>query len=71
MSDINSEERARKIKYLADQMDKIQFELQPPWSEEEYILISTIWKIFKSSPGTSGKKMAMDEIRKAIEKSLI
>jgi len=60
------EDSARQIPSLKEQMDKPQFQLLPAWSEDEYILASTIWKIFKSEPGTSGKKKAIDEIRKYI-----
>ncbi len=45
-----------------------KFELTPAWSEDEYILASDLWKIFKHNLGTVGKKKAVDEIRKYISK---
>jgi len=55
-------------KRMQDEMDKPKFNLFPAWSEDEYILASNLWKIFKSNAGTSGKKMAIEEIRKYILK---
>ena len=63
---IIDEARAREIESLAKQMNQPNYELTPPWSEDEYILISTIWKVFKSNSGTNGKKIALDEIRKSV-----
>lgn len=68
MSKPDDEFKARQIPRLREQMDKPQFELKPAWSEDEYILASTIWKIFKSNPGTSGKKEAISEIREFIKR---
>ena len=61
---IIDEQRAREIEELAKQMNEPSYELTPPWSEDEYILISTIWKVFQTNKGTNGKKIALDEIRK-------
>lgn len=61
---IIDEQKAREVEYLAKQMDQPVYKLSPPWTEEEYILISTIWKIFKTNQGTNGKKIALDNIRK-------
>ncbi len=65
---ILDEQRARQIPSLKEQMDKPKFELLPAWSEDEYILASNLWKIFKSNQGTSGKKMAITEIREFIKR---
>ena len=48
---------------IQEQMDKPSFKLIPAWSENEYILASDLWRIFKKNPGTNGKKMAIDLLR--------
>lgn len=48
---------------IKEQMNKPRFELHPAFSEDEYIFVSTLWKIYKSNPGTDGKKMAVAELR--------
>ena len=53
-----------KLKNLLNKWDIPNYDLSPPWSEDEYSLISIIWRIFKHNPGTNGKKIALDEIRK-------
>lgn len=68
MSKPDDELKARQIPSIREQMDNPKFELHPAWSEDEYILISDIWKIFKYEPGTNGKKKALEEIRKFIKK---
>lgn len=60
---IIDEQRAREIVELAKQMNEPSYELSPPWSEDEYTLISTLWKVFKANPGTNGKKIGLDMIR--------
>lgn len=68
MSKPDSEDLARQIPSLKEQMDKPNFELLPAWSESEYILASDLWKIFKTEAGTSGKKKAIAEIREFIKR---
>lgn len=68
MSKPDSEFKARQIPSIKEQMDKPQFELSPEWSEDEYMLASAIWTIFKSESGTSGKKKAIHQIREFIER---
>lgn len=68
MSNPDSEYLARQIPSLKEQMDKPNFKLLPAWSEDEYILASDLWKIFKTDVGTSGKKKAIAEIREFIKR---
>jgi len=55
--------KQRKLQEIEEQMNRPRFELHPAFSEDEYIFVSTIWKIYKSNPGTDGKKMAVAELR--------
>ncbi len=48
---------------IKEQMERPTFQLTPAWSEDEYILASDLWKIFKKYPGTEGKKMVVDLLR--------
>lgn len=59
----NREDLARQIPKLREQMHAQSVELYPAWSEDEYILVSDLWKIFKNNLGTNGKKLALKEIR--------
>ena len=66
---IIDEQKAMEIEAIAKQMNIPTYELTPPWSEDEYVLISTIWRVFKANPGTNGKMIALDTIRKFYKKS--
>lgn len=68
MSYPNTEDLARQIPSLKEQMDNPKFKLFPAWSEDEYALASDLWKIFKSDAGTSGKKKAIAAIREFIKR---
>jgi hypothetical protein len=56
--------KQRKLQEIEEQIKRPRFELHPAFSEDEYIFVSTLWKIYKSNPGTDGKKMAVAELRK-------
>jgi len=56
---------------INDQESKREkFEIHPAFTEDEYIFISTLFKIFKENHGTEGKKMAIAELRR-YKKSMI
>jgi len=48
---------------LHDERPKLNYELIPDWSEEEQVLISKIWRIFKENPENIGMRKGIDVIR--------
>lgn len=57
-----------QIKELAS---KPEVELIPDWTESEYKLVTTLFKIHKFNPGTNGKKLAVIELRKILSQQQI
>jgi len=57
---IEGHEDDTRAKIIADSLNLYYNELIPEWSEEEYILVSDIWRIYKNNPGTIGKKASIE-----------
>lgn len=48
----------------AEAAKKPMFKIEPAFTEGEYILVTTIFKLMKNNPGTEGKNLAVNELRK-------